>query len=122
MATRYKGILVEWVAVRGFGFIEPDTGHIDGEERVYCHLDAFLTRVPLPANGLEVSFEVVRDERDRLCAVRVIQAGASIPQSTKTAPAPARKPARPNLVRALSLLALIVLAALAWFAITKLRG
>lgn len=120
MATRYKGILVEWVAVRGFGFIEPDTGHIDGEQRVYCHVDAFLTRVPLPQNGLEVSFEVVRDERDRLSAVRVIQAGASIPQSTKAA-VKDEKPDRSWVVRGLSLLALIVLAALAWWAFTKIR-
>jgi cold shock CspA family protein len=121
MATRHKGIIAEWHTARGFGLIEPDTGHVDGEERIFCPIDAFLTRMPLPKAGLEVSFEVERGERDRLRAVRVIQAGATIPRTAKAPPAQARKPIRPIVIRALSLLAVIVLAALAWMAIMKIR-
>jgi len=91
MATRHKGIIAEWHTARGFGFIEPDTGHIEG------------------------------DERQRLRAARVIQAGATIPQSAKAPAAKAEKLNRSLIVRGLSLLALIVLAALVWLAITRLR-
>ncbi len=114
----YKGTIVEWYTARGFGFIEPDTGHIDGADRIFCHLNAFRTRVPLPANGLEVTFEVERDERDRLCAARVIQAGATIPRPPKPAAAPAARPSRALVVSGLLLLAVIALAVLAWL---KLR-
>jgi len=115
---RHKGIIVEWHKARGFGFIEPDTGNIDGEDRIFCHIDAFRIRLPYPTPGLPLTFEIARDKRGRSCAANVIQEGASIPRS-KPATARAVRPRRAPVAWGLLLLIVIALAAIAWLALRK---
>jgi cold shock CspA family protein len=115
---RHKGNIVEWHKARGFGFIEPETGNINGEDRIFCHIDAFQIRLPYPTPGLPLTFEVVRDERGRSCAANVIQEGAAIPRS-KPAAAPAARLRRAPVAWGLLLLGVIALAALAWLALRR---
>jgi cold shock CspA family protein len=123
---RHKGNIVEWHKARGFGFIEPDTGEINGDERIFCPIEAFQTRMPYPTSGLPVNFEVVRDERGRWCAAKVIQEGASLPRQSKPAAAAVARPRRSPVAWALRLaawglvlLAVIGIAALAWQMLRK---
>ena len=116
---RHKGIIVEWHKARGFGFIEPDAGNIDGEDRIFCHIDAFQIRLPFPKPGLPLTFEVVRDERGRWRAANVIQEGAAIPRRPNPAVAPAARPRRASAALGLILLGVIAVAVLAWLALRK---
>jgi cold shock CspA family protein len=113
---RHKGNIVEWHKARGFGFIEPETGGINGEDRIFCPIEAFQIRMPYPTPGLALTFEVVRDERGRSCAANVIQEGASIPRS-KSAPARAARPRRAPVAWGLLLLGVTALAVIAWLAL-----
>src|SRR4051794_22553543 len=62
--TRQHGRLAEWNDERGFGFITPTTGG----PRVFAHLSAFPSGRRPAANDL-VTYEVLKDERNRLQAV-----------------------------------------------------
>ena len=110
---RHKGNIVERHKARGFGFIEPETGGINGEDRIFCPIEAFQIRMPYPTPGLPLAFEIVRDERGRSCAANVIQEGAAILRS-KRAAARAARPRRAPVAWALVLLSVIAIAALAW--------
>ncbi len=63
---REQGVLTRWNDDRGFGFIEP----VGGGSRVFVHVSAFPSG-RRPADGREVSYVVVRDERNRPSAERV---------------------------------------------------
>lgn len=126
MPTRHKGIIVEWHKLRGFGFIEPDTGSINDEERIFCPIESFQTRMPYPISGLALTFEVVRDERGRWCAANVIQEGASLPRQLRPTASPAARPQRSPVAWGLRLaawglmvLAVIGIVALAWLMLRK---
>lgn len=77
---RKQGILVEWNDDRGFGFVEPGTGGA----RAFCHISQFAVRSGRPAVGDRVTYETFRDERGRLCAVKIQPAHA--PRAKKVTP------------------------------------
>ena len=65
---RVKGKITEWNDLRGFGFVSP----LEGGERVFFHVSAFLTGSRRPTEGEFVSYTVGKDERGRRCATQVI--------------------------------------------------
>ncbi|MGJ9422928.1 DUF1294 domain-containing protein [Aeromicrobium sp. CF3.5] len=63
---RHHGVLTRWNDDRGFGFIEPAG---DGS-RVFVHVSAFPSG-RRPVDGCEVTYVVIRDERNRPSAEKV---------------------------------------------------
>ncbi len=63
---RQQGVLVDWNDERGFGFISPSA---EGS-RVFAHVSAF-PRGQRPVRGCEVTYAVLRDERNRARASEV---------------------------------------------------
>ena len=64
---RFQGRISQWKDDQGFGFITPD----DGGERIFLHISAISRGQPRPADGASVSYERVRDERNRPRAAAV---------------------------------------------------
>jgi uncharacterized membrane protein YsdA (DUF1294 family)/cold shock CspA family protein len=65
-AGRRQGVLAQWNDDRGFGFITPAAGG----SRVFVHVSAF-PRGRRPVTGSEVTYDEVRDERNRAHASEV---------------------------------------------------
>jgi uncharacterized membrane protein YsdA (DUF1294 family)/cold shock CspA family protein len=63
---RQQGVLAEWNDDRGFGFITPAAGG----PRVFAHISAF-PRGRRPTTGCEVTYDEVRDQRNRPRATQV---------------------------------------------------
>lgn len=68
---RFKGTLIDWKDDRGFGFIEP----AEGGARIFCHVKAFEVRVRRPIAGDKVTYEVGKDARGRITAMKVSPVG-----------------------------------------------
>jgi uncharacterized membrane protein YsdA (DUF1294 family)/cold shock CspA family protein len=64
---RFAGRIIDWDDTRGFGFVVPN----GGGERAFVHIKAFERRPGRPADGMAISYAVVKDERGRLNATAV---------------------------------------------------
>ena len=68
---RYKGKIKTWKDDKGFGFISPHDGGAD----IFLYISKFSKQRKRPAIGDSVTYEVVRDNRNRQQAVNVMFAG-----------------------------------------------
>lgn len=98
--AQIQGRISQWNDAKGFGFIKPN----DGSEAIFFHISAF-SGAPRPAVGMQVSFNLGRDQQNRTRALDVRPVSAQ--------PAFKAKPAF-NLKLWLSLAAVVLLVAF-WF-------
>lgn len=68
---RFAGRLTEWHDEKGYGFVVPN----GGGERVFVHVKKFERLRRRPVEGELLSYEVARDDKGRLAAMRVRMAG-----------------------------------------------
>ena len=68
---RFAGRLTEWHDEKGYGFVVPN----GGGDRVFVHVKKFERLRRRPIEGELLSYEVARDDRGRLAAMRVRMAG-----------------------------------------------
>ncbi|WP_197426996.1 DUF1294 domain-containing protein [Noviluteimonas gilva] len=68
---RFAGRLTEWHDEKGYGFVVPN----GGGERVFVHVKKFERLRRRPIEGELLSYEVARDDKGRLAAMRVRMAG-----------------------------------------------
>lgn len=64
--TTCRAKVVEWNAVRGFGFVD------DGRRRIFVHIRDFVTRDVEPTVGATVTFELGADHQGRPCGRNVM--------------------------------------------------
>ncbi len=68
---RFAGRITEWHDDKGYGFVVPN----GGGERAFVHVKKFERMRRRPEQGDLLSYEVGRDEKGRLAALRVRMAG-----------------------------------------------
>ena len=66
---RYVGKITDWNDERGYGFVTPN----GGGERAFIHIKEFESRTKRPSTGMLVSYEALKDSKNRLNAVSVQQ-------------------------------------------------
>ncbi|MEZ5462011.1 DUF1294 domain-containing protein [Dokdonella sp.] len=64
---RYVGRVTNWDDEKGYGFVTPN----GGGERAFVHVKAFENRGRRPVEGDLISYEPIKDQRQRLNAARV---------------------------------------------------
>lgn len=64
---RYQGKITSWKDEQGFGFITPN----GGGDRVFVHVKAFLDSRQRPGGNELVTYELTRDEKNRIQAKHV---------------------------------------------------
>lgn len=99
---RYQGKIAGWKDEQGFGFVTPN----GGGERAFVHITNFADRNRRPTEGDIITYEAVRDEKNRLKAeqIRFVRVGA--PRSTSST-----GDSTPILVAVIFILVLFALAA-----------
>lgn len=70
---RYQGRITEWNDERGFGFVTIDASG----ERIFFHVSALQGSSERPANGMNVSFEIVTPAGKKPRAVKLRYPGAA---------------------------------------------
>jgi cold shock CspA family protein len=77
---RYQGKINGWKDDQGFGFVTPN----GGGERTFVHIKSFSDRSRRPVDGDMITYEAVRDEKNRLKAeqVRFVKSQSSQPTSS----------------------------------------
>jgi uncharacterized membrane protein YsdA (DUF1294 family)/cold shock CspA family protein len=82
---RYQGKISDWKDDQGFGFVTPN----GGGERAFVHIKSISDRSRRPINGDIITYEAVRDEKNRLKAgqVRFVNSQSS-PSTSTTGNAP----------------------------------
>lgn len=73
---RFAGRITEWHDEKGYGFITPN----GGGDRVFIHVRAISRAGARPGPGLQLTYEVARDERGRMNAVSARPAGREGPR------------------------------------------
>ncbi|MGO4551201.1 DUF1294 domain-containing protein [Lysobacter sp. 2RAF19] len=71
---RFAGRITEWHDEKGYGFVVPN----GGGERAFVHVKRFERLRRRPEQGDLLSYEVGRDEKGRLAAMRVRIAGQPV--------------------------------------------
>ncbi len=62
-----KGIISSWNEERGFGFIAPESGG----KQVFFHINNYSRNHKRPVNNLEIQYEISKDPKGRIHAIRV---------------------------------------------------
>jgi cold shock CspA family protein len=88
---RQQGRLTEWNDDRGYGFVTP----LDGSARVFVHISEFPAGQRRPYATDLVTYDVERDDRNRLRAAKVLYA---VPPRSSATTAPKPSPLQPVLL------------------------
>ena len=64
---RYKGKIITWKDEKGFGFVTYD----GSPDKVFVHINSFLSRSRRPVEGEQITFEVELDEQRRSKAIKI---------------------------------------------------
>ena len=64
---RFQGQVIEWRDAQGFGFIRTN----GSDDRIFLHIKDFATGKRKPSLGIQVTFELAKDDRGRPRAERV---------------------------------------------------
>ena len=64
---RYKGKIITWKDEKGFGFVTYD----GSPDKVFVHINSFLSRSRRPVGGDQITFEVELDEQRRSKAINI---------------------------------------------------
>lgn len=64
---RYKGKIITWKDEKGFGFVTYD----GSPDKVFVHINSFLSRSRRPVEGDQITFEVELDEQRRSKAILI---------------------------------------------------
>lgn len=68
---RQQGKLSSWKDDQGYGFVVPN----GGGEKAFVHIKAFSSKVRRPVDGDLITYELEKDSKNRLSAVRIRYAG-----------------------------------------------
>ncbi|GAA5135285.1 DUF1294 domain-containing protein [Thalassotalea piscium] len=71
---RLKGNLLNWDAVKGFGFIAPN----GGGDHIFIHKTAFLNRKRIPEVNDIITVSIGKDKQGRFCAEQATFAGEKL--------------------------------------------
>ena len=74
---RKKGTITFWNDNKGYGFIEPVSGH----DRVFVHISSLSKNGQRPAINQQVSFNLSKDKQGRPCAVKVLRVDEKLPHN-----------------------------------------